>query len=126
MTPDEIRARIRRNPSLAAVNPGFGSELQKLKEHPIADAKKGTPADERNHGRFCISVDLRLSNRLQDPDGALSTIMDCLRDARGRFTEIHSQYSHGSEHLPSGGRVDPCNNQPEHSLKEVKTILEKE
>lgn len=99
MTREQINERIARNPSLAARNPGLSPELQKRKEHAPSNAKTGAAENERNHGRFSISIDLHLSNRLQDPDGALSTILDCLRDARRRFVEIHSTPGSGRESL---------------------------
>lgn len=96
MSPDELRT-ILNKPGIAALNPRADSELQKQQaSRPGPNAAHGqgyASENARNRGRFTVAIKLGLGNRLQDPDGALCTVMDCLCRARKRFADAHSRDS---------------------------------
>ena len=57
---------------------------------PYRPKNKGV--DGKDHPRFRVSVTLLMSDqRDRDPDGAVSTLMDCLVSARRRLLALDSQ-----------------------------------
>jgi len=72
-----------------------GAQLQKQqdvdagKDHNKSDQAK---VDEASHPKFRIRVVLRYSdNRRRDIDGALSTVLDCVVRAFGRFRSVDTR-----------------------------------
>lgn len=80
------------------------SELQKQeadysrpKREPAAPRYKARSkkADGGNHPRYSLTVNFRVSDkRKRDLDGLLSTVLDCLVTARGRFAAMDSTDPH--------------------------------
>lgn len=122
--PNATESFIRRNldPADSRANPEFQKCQENRPERSPANPKGCPTENERNYGRFDLSIELRLSNRLQDPDGALCTIMDCLSASRRRFLEAHQADTGQCGHQLAGGGIDQDNNQPV-SLDDVRRIL---
>jgi len=62
----------------------------------FADHETGLPEEDgSDHGIFRLTITIRIPNKLRrDLDGMLSTICDCLRNARGRCLDAHTGDSH--------------------------------
>lgn len=98
-TPEQYEAFLQRTkqphpPERAGI--GRGAELQKLEVPGLAkrkanDAHKAgiQSLDGPCDSLFRLSITLRIADeRNRDPDGAASTIIDCLVAAAGRLTEM--------------------------------------
>ena len=91
-------AQLKNN--LESKGTGKRNIVQKLEDNLCAErpspkaynkARKGK-ANERNHGQFCVSVTLRISDkRNRDSDGALSTLLDSYCAAIGRLTAMDAK-----------------------------------
>ena|ERR1017187_1069266 len=56
----------------------------------VGRKNKGTVGGD--HPRFRLAITWRIAdNRIHDPDGMLSSILDCLIDARGRLARLDSR-----------------------------------
>lgn len=69
------------------------------------DPASASEVDGPGHPQYRIEVTLRFANyRQKDPDGCLSTIMDCIKGAVGRLVDVVSGDSPEKRKMRRGGR----------------------
>lgn len=91
-SPDELRERLQRNPSLARLNPElFGNNGdQRTRPHPVSEklvprdrGPKKPRVEKESDGAFRVTVTLKFADeRVRDSDAAISSIFDCIIAAR--------------------------------------------